>query len=120
MGIFHKGKAYTLNRVRDHVTFKEGSDSISLTVDNDANMIISGLLKAQKALKDIDSDTTEESRQSATMMFATSIFGAEQAQKLLDFYGGNYRCVLTICGIYFGDNKNGLGKKITRVQKKER
>ena len=110
----------TLNRVRDHITIREGSDTISLTVDNDANMLIRGVRTAQKTLQQLQEDDNDELKETAAKQLSEAIFGKEQAGKLLEFYGGNYECVITICGMYFGDHKNGLGKKITKAQKKNR
>jgi len=113
-------KEYTLNRVHDRITVREGNDTIELVVDNDANTIVSSLTQAQKALAGINGESTEEEKHSAEMLFASAIFGAEQAQKLLEFYQGNHDCVIALCGMYFGDGKNGLAKKITKVQKRRR
>ena len=113
-------KELTLNRVRDHITIREGNDTISLTVDNDANMLIRGVRTAQKTLQRLQEEDGEDLKETAAKQLSEAIFGKEQAVKLLDFYGGNYECVITICGMYFGDHKNGLGKKITKAQKKNR
>lgn len=113
-------KELTLNRVRDHITIREGNDTINLTVDSDANMLIHGVRMAQKTLQRIQEEDNEELKKTAAEQLSTAIFGKEQAGLLLDFYGGNYGCVITICGMYFGDHKNGLGKKITKAQKKNR
>ena len=56
----------------------------------------------------------------AAREFSVAIFGEEQTEQLFDFYHGDENCVVTICGMYFGDPKNGLGKKITKAQKKNR
>lgn len=110
----------TLNRVRDHITIREGSDTISLTVDSDANTLIRGVRMAQKTLQRLQKEDNDGLKETAAKQLSESIFGVEQAGKLLDFYNGNYECVITICGIYFGDHKNGLGKKITKAQKRNR
>lgn len=110
-------KELTLNRVRDHVTFKEGNDTLPLVVDCDANTIISRLLEAKKGLDGITGESTAEEREAAARAFSEAIFGKEQTQKIFEFYSNDPGCVVTICGMYFGDAKNGLGKKITKVQK---
>ena len=110
----------TLNRVRDHITIREGDDTLTLTVDSDANMLIHGVRTAQKTLQRLQQEDSEELKQTAAEQLSTAIFGKEQAGCLLDFYNGNYECVITICGMYFGDPKNGLGKKITKAQKRNR
>lgn len=110
----------TLHRVRDHITIREGNDTISLTVDSDPNMLIRGVRTAQKTLQRLQDEDLDDLKKIAAEQLSTAIFGDKQAKQLLDFYNGNYECVITICGMYFGDHKNGLGKKITKAQKKNR
>ena len=113
-------KELTLNRVRDHITIREGNDTIRLTVDSDANMLIHGVRMAQKTLQRLQEEDDEDLKGTAAKQLSEAIFGKEQAEQLLEFYNGSYECVITICGMYFGDHKNGLGKKITKAQKKNR
>ena len=113
-------KEYTLNRVRDHITIREGKDTLPLYVDCDPGTIVYRIQKAQKTLTEIKPESTREDRIKAANEFAVAIFGEEQAQQIFDFYHGDENCVVTICGMYFGDPKNGLGKKITKAQKKNR
>lgn len=110
----------TLNRVRDHITIREGNDTITLTVDSDANTLIRGVRTAQNTLLRLQEEDNQELKETAAKQLSEAIFGREQAERLLDFYGGSYECVITICGMYFGDHKYGLGKKITKAQKKNR
>ena len=113
-------KELTLNRVRDHITIREGNDTLNLTVDSNANMLIRGVRTAQKTLQRLQEENNEELKETAAKQLSEAIFGKAQAGQLLDFYNGNFECVITICGMYFGDHKNGLGKKITKAQKKSR
>lgn len=113
-------KEYSLNRVRDHITIKEGNDALPLYVDCDPGTIVYRIQKAQKVLTEIKPESTREERIKAAREFSVAIFGEEQTEQLFDFYHGDENCVLTICGMYFGDQKNGLGKKITKAQKKNR
>ena len=113
-------KELTLNRVRDHITIREGNDTLNLTVDSNANMLIRGVRTAQKTLQRLQEENNEELKETAAKQLSEAIFGKEQASQLLDFYNGNFECVITICGMYFGDHKNGLGKKITKAQKKSK
>ena len=110
----------SLNRVRDSITIREGDEKITLYVDSDANTLIHGIMAANKELEALKDDDSEDRKRSAAMAMARAMFGVEQADKLLEFYRGNYGCVITICGMYFGDAKYGLGKKITKAQKKNR
>ena len=116
--MFHK--VYTLNRVRDHITVKEGSDTIDLTVDSDANLLMGKLNEAQKKLSAITAESTEKEKEEATIFLSQAMFGVDQTAELLKFYGHDYNCVIAICGMYFSDKKNGLAKKITKAQKKRK
>ena len=108
----------SLNRVRDHITIREGTETLDLVVDSDANSIVSRLLKAQKTLNAVNGETTEDEREQAAHDLSDAIFGKQQTEKLFAFYNGDASCVVTICGMYFGDPKHGLGKIITKAQKK--
>ena len=110
----------SLHRVRDRITVREGDETLTLCVDSDANSIISRLQKAQKVLSAIDGESTDEDRRQAARGLSESIFGTKQTDELFAFYNQDANCVVTICGMYFSDPKNGLGKKITRAQKKSK
>ena len=114
------GKEISLNRVRDSITIREGDEKLKLYVDSDANGIIRRIQAAQEALSAITDESMDTEREEAAKRLSDAIFGEEQTKKLVDFYHGDYGCVITICGIYFGDYKNGLGKKITKAQKRNR
>lgn len=113
-------KEFSLNRVRDMITIREGNETLPLYVDSDANMLIKRLRTAQKAIDEAATSDSEEERQKAAIGLSEAMFGDEQTHKLLEFYHGDYGCVITICGMYFGDAKKGLGKKITKAQKRNR
>lgn len=105
----------TLNRVRDHIIIREGNDELPLTVDSDARSIITRLLRAQKALREINNDTTPDRQYEAAYGLAEAIFGKDQADKLMAFYLDDAGCVVTVCGMYF---EKRLAKKITAAQKR--
>ena len=113
-------KEYTLNRVRDKITVKEGNEVLPLYVDCDAATIIIKLQKANKALLDIKPEADRETRIRAARELAVAMFGEEQAEQLFEFYHNDENCVVTICGMYFGDPVHGLNKKITKAQKKRK
>lgn len=117
---FKRNKEYTLNRVRDKITVKEGTETLQLFVDCDPGTIIHRIQKAQKALLNIKPESDREERIQAAREFSEALFGEEQTQELFSFYHGDENCVVTICGMYFGDPKNGLGKKITKAQKRNK
>lgn len=113
-------REYTLNRVRDKITVKEGNEVLPLYVDCDAATIIIKLQKANKALLDIKPEADRETRIRAARELAVAMFGEEQAEQLFEFYHNDENCVVTICGMYFSDPVNGLNKKITKAQKKRK
>lgn len=118
--MFKKVKTYTLNRVRDQVTFREGNEEITLHVDADANAIVRRIQQAQEKLQAIKADSTREDRRDAAIALSQAMFGDDQTDRLFEFYHDDENSVVTICGMYFADPKNGLGKKITATQKKRR
>ena len=108
----------TLNRVRDHITIREGDETLSLAVDCDARMLVSRIRKAQIQLTEANkSESTDEDRQNAARAFSVAIFGEGQTDKLAEFYGWDYSCVMTISGLYF---EKRLCKKIIAAQKKQK
>lgn len=113
-------REYTLNRVRDKITVKEGNEVLPMYVDCDAATIIIKLQKANKALLDIKPEADRETRIRAARELAVAMFGEEQAEQLFEFYHNDENCVVTICGMYFSDPVNGLNKKITKAQKKRK
>ena len=106
----------TLNRVRDHIIVREGTDELPLTVDSDARTIITRLQKANKALYEVNNDITDDAQYNAAYGLAEAIFGKEQADKLMAFYHDDPGCVVTVCGMYF---EKRLAKKITAAQKRK-
>ena len=110
----------SLNRVRDTVTIREGDERIVLRVDSDAKSIIFRLNQAQKTLSSMNENTTDEERIQAAHDLSEAMFGAKQTEDLFAFYNYDAACVVAICGMYFGDPEHGLGKKITKVQKKRK
>lgn len=101
--------------VSDKVTFRNVDKTLTLYVRAaNAAPIVLGLKSAQERLRGLTDETPADERTAATLSFAGAIFGADQARKLLDFYGEPLT-VLTVCGQYF---KERLGKKITKAQKR--
>lgn len=105
----------TLNRVHDVVTFREGDEKITLTVNGDAMRMVSGLTKAQAKFKEITDDSPDDAVKECAEYFAAVIFGKEQAAQLTAFYADDPGCVIAVCGQYF---KERLAAKITKVQKR--
>lgn len=110
-------KEYSLNRVRDNITIKEGEETLDLYVDCDAATIIPKLINARRKVSEVRTDSTEEEQKEAAQALSCAMFGEDQTKKLIDFYHGDFGAVVTICGMYFS-SKHGLGEKITKAQKK--
>lgn len=113
-------KVFTLNRVRENVTFREGNEEINLYVDADANALAFRLRMAQEQLLKINEQSSLEDRKKAAETLSDAVFGHEQTVKLFDFYHGDENCVVTICGMYISDKKKGLISKIVKAQKRIR
>ena len=105
----------SLNRIHDRVRITEGDERLDLRVDADPMRVVAGLNEAQRRLKTITDESSEESRNEISLYFASVIFGAEQASQLMEFYHDDAACVINVCGRYFSDR---LSKLIERAQKK--
>ena len=117
MALFRKGYELTLNRVHDTITIKENDEELKLTVNADPMRLVAGLNNAQKKLTELtkNKDATDEETLDAAKYFASTIFGPEQAEKLLAFYANDPGCVITVCGQYF---RQRLANLIAKQQKK--
>lgn len=113
--MFKRTYKLTLNRVHDVLTVKEGTEKLTLKVDGDSMRIVAGLNAAQKKMKDLKDDATEQEIRDAAETFATVIFGKEQAGELFAFYNNDPGCVISVCGQYF---KNRLAGEIAKVQRR--
>lgn len=105
----------TLNRVHDTLTIKEGSETLRLTVDGDAQRMVAGLLNVREKSMQLQQDGGDEQLEEIARYFAETIFGKAQAEKLFKFYRENAGCVFAICSQYFSER---LNKKVTRAQKR--
>lgn len=105
----------SLNRIHDRVRITEGDEHLDLRVDADPMRMVAGLTEAQRRLHTISEEMAKEQRTEITRYFAGVIFGADQAEQLLDFYHGDEACVIDVCGKYFSGR---LAKLIEKAQKK--
>ena len=105
----------SLNRIHDRVRITEGDERLDLRVDADPMRVVAGLNEAQRRLKTITDESSEESRNEISLYFAGVIFGSEQAAQLMEFYHDDAACVINVCGRYFSDR---LSKLIERAQKR--
>ena len=112
---FRKGYEISLNRVHDTVRIKEGDQSLTLTVNGDAQRMVAGIMNANKKMQALKDESTDEEAREAATYFAGVLFGREQAEKLLEFYADDPGTVITVCGRYF---KERLANQISKVQKK--
>ena len=105
-----------LRRVHDHVNITNGETTISLTVDATPEKLVTGLLAARRKMQGITQASEMEAILEAAKATATAIFGAEQAQKLMDYYPEDTAAsVIDVCEQYFSGR---LQKLIEREQKK--
>lgn len=107
----------SLNRVHDRVRIVEGDERLELRVDGDPNRIVAGLNEAQKRLKALNDESTEEEQKAAALYFVGVMFGEEQAKVLMEFYHDDPGCVIKIGGQYFSAR---LAKLIEKAQKRAR
>ena len=112
-----KGYEISLYRVHDRVSIREGSERLILTVEADPMRMVSGITKAKEQLNQIKGNEDTEQINNAALAFANAIFGLDQAEKLMEFYHRDGKCVLNVCARYFHDR---LYAKITKAQKRIR
>lgn len=111
------GKVTEINPypVSDRIRFRNVDRTITLTVRGAASPMIIQLKAAQEQLSRLTAESTDEERIRAARSFANAIFGAEQTEKLMEFYENDPLAVITVCGEYFSGR---LGRLITKAQKK--
>ena len=101
-------------QVSDKVTFRNVDKTLTLYVRSSATSLVVALKQAQDRLKELNDETDECERINAARFFAKSIFGEDQANKLVDFYNEPL-AIISAIGMYF---EKQLAKKITKAQKK--
>ena len=114
-GFIRKNREINPYSVNDTIRFRNGEKTITLTVKDDAGRLVAGLKKAHEKLSEVTEESSECEQINAARFMAKSIFGEEQADRLVDFYNGEALTILTVCGTYFQEI---LSKKINRAQKK--
>ena len=100
--------------VSDKVTFRNVDKTITLYVRSNATTLVVNLKHAQDKLKELNDESDECQRMNASRYFAQAVFGEEQANKLVDFYGDPLS-IVAVVGMYFDKR---LKYKITKAQKK--
>lgn len=101
--------------VSDTVRFRNVEKTLTLTVRTGASSVILGIKRSQERFKGLNDQSQETERAEAAKQFAESIFGSEQAEKLIQFYDNDSLAVVNACGMYFSSR---LAKLITKAQKK--
>lgn len=105
----------SLGRVHGSLVIKEGFDKLTLYVDADAMRLTAALMQENERLRRYGEKATAKQQKELALDFAATMFGREQAQKLLDFYHGNAACVISVCAQYFSGT---LTKLIAKAQKR--
>ena len=100
--------------VSDKVTFRNVDKTLTLYVRSNAAALVAGLKQSQDKLKELTEHSDECQRVNVARFFARSIFGEEQGDQLVDFYGEPL-AVVSALGQYFDKQ---LKQKITKAQKK--
>lgn len=100
--------------IEDKATFRNVDKTLTLYVRSNATSLVTGLKLAQEKLKALSDDSDECQRMNAARFFAKSIFGEEQADKLVDFYNDPL-AIVSVVGMYF---EKRLKKKIMKAQKR--
>ena len=100
--------------VHDKVAFRAGDRKITLRVDREGREIVMALQHAQEVMHQLTEESTEEEIAMCARVYAEAIFGAEQADQLMELYN-NPVSVVNVCGQYF---TRYLSKKITKSQVK--
>lgn len=108
-----------LNRVRDQATFRSGRQKLTLTVDLDPRRATAALMDAGAKIKEAEKavrsgEGYEAKTRDAALSLAGAIFGAEQAEKLLQF-SVDADTALTAVTAYFNRR---LAKKIMAAQRR--
>ena len=100
--------------VSDKAVFRNVDKTLTLYVRSNPGTMVVGLKQAQEKLKELNDESDECQKVNAARFFAKSVFGEEQADRLMDFYNDPL-AVIAVIGIYFDQQ---LKKKITKAQKK--
>ena len=101
--------------IRDKLRIQDGDAHIDIDICAAPGDIIPGVARAQAMLKGLNADMTRDEIKERALALASAIFGEDQAQKLLDFYGGDATCVMELSIEYFSKR---LKKKLTKAQKR--
>ena len=113
--MFFKMKEINPFPIADTIRFRNVDKTITLSVKSGASAMVLNIRRTQEKLSALKDDSTDEERLAAAQAFAETIFGADQAEKLVEFYDKDPLVIITVCSEYF--NKR-LAKIINKAQKK--
>lgn len=99
--------------VADRVTFRNIDKTLTLSVRSGAADLVLGIKRVQERLLGTTDETPDDEYAKIARIFAETIFGKEQGEQLMQFYGSPV-AVIAACGMYF---KERLSKKIAKAQK---
>jgi hypothetical protein len=103
--------------ITDKVTFRNIDRTVNLTVRADAMALVRGLTQVNATLSGMTSDTPEEEQRSIAHAYAAVIFGAAQADALVDLYDRDPVHIIQACNMYFTSR---LAPKLTKIQKRQK
>lgn len=99
--------------VTDKLAFRNMDKTLTLTVKANAGTLVLGIKKAYDRIASLRDESPEEEKAAAARMYAATIFGAEQGEKLCEFYGDPLT-VIQACSACL----DRLRDKITKAQKR--
>ena len=100
--------------VSDRVTFRNIDKTLTLSVRSGSADLVLGMKRVQERLSGMTDETPEDEQAKTARLFAETIFGKEQGEQLMQFYGSPV-AVIAACGMYFKDR---LSKKISKAQRR--
>ena len=101
--------------VSDRVRFRNIDRTLDLEVRSGASALVLGMNRVQEQFQSLKDDSSEEERLEASRSYAETLFGKEQAEKLIAFYDNDYLAIINACTLYFSKR---LSKLITKAQRK--
>lgn len=102
--------------VSDRVRFRNIDKTLDLEVRAGASALVLGISRVQEQFKKLEDSDSAEERLEASRLFAETLFGKEQSEKLVSFYDSDYLAIINACTLYVSKR---LSKLITKAQKKK-
>lgn len=117
--MFFKRKPYriSLGNVYDEIEVVRGEQTLNLSVDESPAKLVQGLADVHKRVQTMNRETPDAEWTACALMMAGTIFGQEQAQRLLDFYKGDHFAVINVCTKYYSERLQKLIKAVQTRRK---